>query len=693
MKLTLISLSALLGASAYKLKENATPVEKVIELISDLKENSESELKAEQDVYDKYSCFCKDNTDDKSKAITDSQVLIDDLAASIVEGTGTRDKLAAEIADLQKEIAKLDKEMKEEKASHLKDRTHREAVIADLEKAVYSLEGAISAVKDSKPAALVSVKATIRHNLMVAEALGMASAKRATTAFLQSSQEPDYEFHSDGILETLNDLNEDFSKRLSDDQADLARAIKAHEDLMTEKTNARDAADKSEKSKSEQKAETIKKLGEDKTAITEERQSLSLSQLYLKDLTAQCELKAREFDQRNGMRKSEIAALDKALDILKNRVQKNEGARTFLNQNRAKVTVAATRSDYSDDDISFVQTKIAKMVRSNSRNGRALAQLKSRANKLHSFQLLEAAQKISTAGPFDKVKKLIAKLIERLLTEAKEEATQKGWCDTETAKATKERDYKFEAITKLNAELEANEATKAEAEAAVERLTEEIDTTEKDQAAADEARKEENENNTKTLKDAREGLEALEEALKVLKDFYHGEHGVGGANTATVSFAQTGASPIAVDEPESFDGAYQGNQDAASGILGLLNVIRSDFMRTIEKTSESEKEAAAAHVKFTRKSKTFLAGANTEKKNKEHVVKTMTHAIASGMEDLKTNQGMMDAAVKTLEDLQQPCVDTGMSYEERKKKREDEMEALKTALCQLDPEKKEAECM
>merc|ERR1719274_233880 len=160
-----------------------------------------------------------------------------------------------------------------------------------------------------------------------------------------------------------------------------------------------------------------------------------------------------------------------------------------------------------------------------NKKSKALAQLNATASKLHSYTLLNASESIKKAGVFDKVKKLIAKLIERLLTEAKEEATQKGWCDTETAKATKERDYKFEAITKLNAELESNEATKAEAEAAVERLTEEIDTTEKDQAAADEARKEENENNTKTLKDAREGLEALEEALKVLKDFYHGAQG------------------------------------------------------------------------------------------------------------------------------------------------------------------------
>merc|ERR1719424_658267 len=153
--------------------------------------------------------------------------------------------------------------------------------------------------------------------------------------------------------------------------------------------------------------------------------------------------------------------------------------------------------------MSFVQIKIAKMVRSNSRSGRAMAQLKSRANKLHSFQLLEAAQKISTAGPFDKVKKLIAKLIERLLTEAKEEATQKGWCDTEMGKATKERDYKFEDIKRLNAELENNEATKAQNEADVERLTEEIKTTEEEQAAADEARSEEKANNMRTTKPPR----------------------------------------------------------------------------------------------------------------------------------------------------------------------------------------------
>lgn len=180
-------------------------------------------------------------------------------------------------------------------------------------------------------------------------------------------------------------------------------------------------------------------------------------------------------------------------------------------------------------------------------------------------------------------------------------------------------------------------------------MIEQIDSTTQELADADNARAEEKDNNVRTLKDAKEGHEAVSQAIKILKDFYYGEHGVGGANSASVSLVQLEASPVA--ENTDNRGAYQGNQDAASGILGMLDVIRSDFERTLERTAASEKEAAMAHVKFSRESKVFLAGAETEKKNKENVVKQMTHAINTGMEDLKDTVALVDAAVKTLEDL------------------------------------------
>jgi hypothetical protein len=210
---------------------------------------------------------------------------------------------------------------------------------------------------------------------------------------------------------------------------------------------------------------------------------------------------------------------------------------------------------------------------------------------------------------------------------------------------------------------------------------------------ANELRKEEHDNNTKDIQTGRDGLSAVEEAIKILDEFYHGEHGVGGANSATV-FVQ--ASPL--DEGEeaytakTFDGAYQGKQGAAEGILGMLAVIKTDFERTIKNTSAAESKAAREHVTFTRESKVSEASKQTDHDNKSQDLLKTKEQIMNGQEDLQTNMNRLDQALSEILELKPQCIDTGMSYEKRVAKREEEIEALKTALCQLDPEQVEESC-
>lgn len=73
-------------------------------------------------------------------------------------------------------------------------------------------------------------------------------------------------------------------------------------------------------------------------------------------------------------------------------------------------------------------------------------------------------------------------------------------------------------------------------------------------------------------------------------------------------------------------------------------------------------------------------------------LKSTENGLSQTTTDLKTAQSLLDAALKTIEDLKPMCIDTGMSFADRKAKREEEIEALKQALCLLDPEKKESEC-
>merc|ERR1719380_360279 len=192
-----------------------------------------------------------------------------------------------------------------------------------------------------------------------------------------------------------------------------------------------------------------------------------------------------------------------------------------------------------------------------------------------------------------------------------------------------------------------------------------------------------------TIKDSTEGLKAIEDAIAVLKDFYKNA----AKNTVLI---QTGVSPIdeegGVGAGGQAQGAYTGKQTAGQGIIAMLEVIKSDFERSIKQTEEAEAESHKAHVLFDRQSKGSISGKSTAKEQAEGDLESTKLSIKDAMTELEDNQSLLDSALKTIEELKPICIDTGMSYKERKEAREREIEALKTALCQLDVEGVESEC-
>jgi len=206
---------------------------------------------------------------------------------------------------------------------------------------------------------------------------------------------------------------------------------------------------------------------------------------------------------------------------------------------------------------------------------------------------------------------------------------------------------------------------------------------------ATDQRGEEKEENAETVKASKEGLEAIKEAIAILKDFYKGA----AKNTVLI---QTGVSPIdeegGVGAGGQAQGAYKGNQAQGGGIIAMLEVIKADFERSIKQTEAAEADSHAAHVSFDRESKGSISGKGTALKQSEGDLESTKLRIKDAMTELQDNQDLLDAAIKTLEELNPICIDTGMSYEERVAAREKEIKALKTALCQLDVEGVEEEC-
>merc|ERR1719473_1217275 len=187
---------------------------------------------------------------------------------------------------------------------------------------------------------------------------------------------------------------------------------------------------------------------------------------------------------------------------------------------------------------------------------------------------------------------MIKDLIVRLMEEANEEAEHKGWCDTELSTNEQTRKEKTAAVETLHAEIDELTASIAKLGQDITDLSAEIADIDKAVAEATEIRAKEKAENEQTIKDSQEAQTAVAQAVTVLKEFYEK------AGEAT-SFIQ--------QQPEIFDAPYQGMGAENGGVVGMLEVIQSDFARLESDTTAGEEEAQREYDAFMTDSATDKA--------------------------------------------------------------------------------------
>jgi len=695
-------------ASGIQLSMEGSPTERVIKLLEDLQTQVQEEGTAEAETYDKFACFCKDKDGAKVESIATREADITTLTADLEQLAAEATQLKADIAQLTEDIGRFEAELAE--MTRIRDEEHAvyEAEHADATAAVAALKKAIEHLENSK--SLAAVKTDVEKAVSLADALGMNVDTSSVTALLQQPEsmevpEEDYTFHSGGIIDTLNELLKEFEDRKSTLEKEEEAAQQSFDAAAKAKREELDAAKDTLATREEQLSENESTTAEKTEELTEQKALLHDDNAYLKDLTGQCEAKAKEWDQRSAARAGELKALSTALEILTGTVldkatSTGAGGRTAAepasseegppmegspSPDKLLMQVGDDSNDDSTEyhDVVFVQKAVHKHGSSSKTElrNRAITILTSAAQSLKSGPLALLTMKMA-ADPFAKVKTLIQGLIERLLKEAADEATHKGWCDTEIGKAEKDREYRQGDAEKLNAAIAKEEALKAKLEETIATLTEEIFQLNEDFTEATKMRDEEKANNKKTLKDAKEGLDALKQALTVLKDYYR----KAARNKVLLQASPVGEDMGAEGVEGGAKGAYKGNQAAATGIIGMLETIKSDFERTLKDTEAEEYQASRDFAKYSQETKVSIATKETGLKQANNDLELTSSSLVGNLNDLKDTQELLDASLETLEKLRPACVDTGMSYEERVARREAEIEALKKALCVLDEE-------
>merc|ERR1719162_1485332 len=679
-------------------------VDKVVSMLEDLQLQVLAEGEAEAATYNKFACFCKTTQNDKSSSIKTGKDDKTSLSADIEKYSKQRDALDKKIAELEDDIEKAEKEMKnanEKSDAALKVYTANEA---DMDAALASLKEAIKVLKSSVSPSLVqlqSIGKTVQQAALMADALGLGGAKvqQAATFFLQQGEVPvemeDYKFHSSSIIETLEKLQGDFRKEKDSIDADEVKRVQTHDMFIQAKTDfvkAQTLAMEEAKSDRDQKIENIGTASQELTTVSA---TLLDDMEYLDELNTICSDKAKTWDQRTKLRANELTAITQATGIVKATVAEETQSSTIrFAQTKSVIHLAdavassdkameaieaeAEMSEGSDEAPSFLQKRSVQKHEPESQDGARqliLSLLKGKGQQLKSTLLASLATQIAS-NPFAKIKKLIQELIERLLKEAAEEANQKGFCDKATADATQKRTYAADKIEGLNAKMAKLAALSDKLNEELQTLTKEIGDLDDAKAKAEKERTEESAENANTVTEANAGLAAVKMAIDILDKFYK----TSAKAEVDLSLSQ-GPLDDAPDAGFKTGEAYQGAGAESGGIIGMMEVIQSDFERTISETKSAEAASQKEHLEFSTESGKSLAEKNMAKKEKI-ALKDETDANFNDAEDDMTSQTkILVTSIKELIELKAACIDTGMSYADRVAMREQEIASLKKALC------------
>jgi prefoldin subunit 5 len=641
---------SVLAAGAHALSSSVTPVQKVVELMQGMAAKGKEEKVAEQKQHAAFTQFCDDTATEKKRAIAEANEAIDGWNADIEKYTSDAAKLTKAIAAHDEDISVWNGDKKASTTVRKIENDDYVVTHQDYSESIDALGRAIQTLKTQgdKPQSLIQLSSL---KLMPED------AKRTVDAFLMTSEDsmqpvgaPEaagYETQSHGIIEMLSKLEDKFIAERTTLETEERDSKQAFEMLIQDLTAEIEQATSERDTKAKTKAKKLADKAKAEADVESTTATRDADQKYADDLAAECAQKTSEFEGRQQLRTDEIAAIEKAIEI----ISSGEVAGSADKHLPGLLEVSGS---------SLAQLRAESRALGESR-GKVAKYLKAQAGKLNSRVLLAIASRVaSAADPFVKVRKLIKDLIVRLMEEAADEAEHKGWCDTELGTNEQIRKEKTDAVEVLHAEID-------ELNASIAKLTEDLAGLVQAIADLDEAmlkattlRQEEKATNKATIKDAKAAQKAVAQALVVLKDFY----------------AKAG---------EATDG-YEGNQAGAGGVVGMIEVIESDFQRLEADTSAAEEAAQKEYDSFMADSKADKAAKETAIEQKTAKKQDENQALTVAKEDLAGTQKELEAALGYFDKLKPSCIEAGVSYEDRVARRKEEIESLQQALKILNAE-------
>jgi len=660
------------------------PITRVVQLMEGLIKKTESDGKAEEDLFEQYVCWYKTVVSSKKASNAEAKDRIESLSAYIDDVKSGRVEFTSERKDLEAEIEKLNTEI--ETATDMRKKENDDFLAAkdEMEKAIAALEKAVdvlgSATADHKEGVLTSVGFDLRKAVQ----LGQNFLSEQDARFLEQALDGDvpdvdwkklnrkatfkmkYKARSLKIQEILADMLQTFEDNLADAKKKEKDTKSSFDTLMGSKNSQLSAAqDALSGGEGEGAARTLAgdEAQEEVDALTTQ---VSNDEKYISQAEASYADKVAEWKERKRLRTEEVASISKAIEILASDDAKDTMSSSFKSQGNF----------FLQEHNSGCQRKRATKV---------VHRLRDMAAKHSDPRLSALAVKVHlhSKGHFDKIVAEVMKMVSDLHEEADEDLKTKEACEadrmsnTKTAKkSAQSMDDETALINRKKADIEAMQKEIAGIIAHVKELRLQLE------EAQIQRTKENVEYKAAKAQDEAAAV-LIGKSKDVLQKFY---------TDNSLAFAQTGshvaqqagsAQPEVVageappPPPSTFGGEpYGGNKGANNGIQSILEMVKADVEKDIRTATEQEEKAKQDYENFKSETEALIKSLESEKANLEGEVGDAETAVVDAKKTRSDKKKVLDDTMAFLRSIATSCDYMAVNFELRKANREAEIDGL-----------------
>jgi chromosome segregation ATPase len=651
MKAALV-LTALLASPACAEESAANPIRKVVSMLQMMQKKVQAEGEKEQELFDKFMCYCKNGAAALDKSIADAGDAIPELGANIEAAGGQLVQLKEDLKKAQTDRAAAKSAMSEATAIREKDAAAYAKESGDLKTNLAAMDKAIAAINKGAGGAFLQTSAANTLRNLVEESDSLSDLDRHdVTSFLTSENTG-----SGQILGILKQMEDTMSGTLADVVAKEEAAVKSYDELIAAKTAEVEALTAAIEEKTVRIGELGVQIVQMKGDLSDSQASLIDDKKFAAELEKNCATKEAEWAEVCKTRSEEILALADTIKILND----DDALEMF------KKTLPGSSASFMQVEVS----EDAMRTRALSLLQEAKSGKKSERQRIDFIMLALRGKKIG----FEKVLKMIDDMVALMKEEQLDDDAKKEYCEKQFDHADDKKKGLERTEGKLETALADAKETVTSLKEEIAALGEGIVALDKSVAEATEQRREENSDYKTLMVNNQAAKELLEFAKNRLNKFYNPKLYKPPAMFMQISMHRGKADP---GPPPEAPGAHK-KQDGG-GVIAMIDTLVKELDTEMTEAEFNEKDAQEEYEEMMADSSAKRAADTKSIADKSAVLADTEALIVAKTTTLKSTQKELMATHEYIGQLHGECDWIIKFFDVRAEARSGEIDALKKA--------------